>query len=414
MRAPTRSRSGRSNAGRSGLERGESRSQARNRRPAAATAALAAARTSADEQAHGGPSTQAELCKQFDALDSQVLQGNGIIGNPLFHASKKLGDTAKRYPSNAGVTSDGQALTKLSGGSSLSGTDLENATQHIADLCGHPLGIGSSDSLPRQTPAPSPTQADSQTVGLAPGETDLVRSRAQLIFSYDYRSLPAYRRAVEQATDGPARPEILKTLDDLVKNVAPRYKSVVVGQASEVGVISRDATTRTFMVFLDQTSSSTLSASPKVTQSGLTLDLNADDKVTRISADAQTATGTLPIQDEVRAAITPMLTLSADGIENGVAAVLAHATGRFQQQFETSLPTLRPVIMQNKTHKNLNGPVVVALGEQDSVVVRALVYCKLTITSATFPGGVSETDRWIVELVREGGTLKIRTLEPAA
>lgn len=86
------------------------------------------------------PTTKAEVCSSFNDLGVQFLKGNGILGNPLFHQISDTGDIAKRYP-DAGVQSDGDELGKLGDAESLTGFDLMNATTHIADLCGHPLGI---------------------------------------------------------------------------------------------------------------------------------------------------------------------------------------------------------------------------------------------------------------------------------
>ena len=90
----------------------------------------------------GGPTTRADLCKEFSALGHQLLQGNGVIGNPLFRQTKELGSVAKRYEDDAGVQSDGKALIKIGKSDSLSGADLMDASRHIGDVCGHPLGIG--------------------------------------------------------------------------------------------------------------------------------------------------------------------------------------------------------------------------------------------------------------------------------
>jgi hypothetical protein len=89
-----------------------------------------------------GPSTKAEVCDSFSQVGAQLLQGNGIIGNPLFHSVKDLGSTAQRFASDASVVSDGQKLSELGGKNTLSGEDLRNASINLANLCGHPLGFG--------------------------------------------------------------------------------------------------------------------------------------------------------------------------------------------------------------------------------------------------------------------------------
>lgn len=90
----------------------------------------------------GGPAAKAEVCDSFTQVGTQLLQGNGIIGNPLFTKVKDLGSTAQRYEGDPGVVSDGQKVSDLGGQDSLSGADLMKATTNIANLCGHPLGLG--------------------------------------------------------------------------------------------------------------------------------------------------------------------------------------------------------------------------------------------------------------------------------
>lgn len=86
-----------------------------------------------------GPSTREQVCGSFDALGSQLLQGNGIIGNPLFHKVGNLADVAGRYHDGPDLTADAKALHRIAGSDSTSGTELMQATTHIAALCGHPL-----------------------------------------------------------------------------------------------------------------------------------------------------------------------------------------------------------------------------------------------------------------------------------
>jgi hypothetical protein len=89
-----------------------------------------------------GPSTKAEVCDSFTQVGSQLLQGNGIIGNPLFQKVKDLGTTAQRFEGDSNVVSDGQKLTDLGARDTLSGDDLLNASMNISSLCGHPMGLG--------------------------------------------------------------------------------------------------------------------------------------------------------------------------------------------------------------------------------------------------------------------------------
>jgi len=90
-----------------------------------------------------GPSSRQEVCSAFDKLGDQFLQGNGIIGNPLFHRAGDLADAAQRFTSQ-GVRADGVMMDKVAHSHSVSGADLMSATGRIADLCGHPLALGHS------------------------------------------------------------------------------------------------------------------------------------------------------------------------------------------------------------------------------------------------------------------------------
>lgn len=88
-----------------------------------------------------GPTTKAEVCTAFDDLGNQLFHGNGIIGNPLFHKADELGNLAGRYPGPPDLTADASALHKIADSSSTSGDELEQATAHVANLCGHPLSL---------------------------------------------------------------------------------------------------------------------------------------------------------------------------------------------------------------------------------------------------------------------------------
>jgi hypothetical protein len=87
-----------------------------------------------------GPSTRAEVCSAYDDLGRQVLQGNGLFGNPVFHKADHLSDVAKRY-GGADLSADSAALHHIAKSDSTSDAEITQATGGIADLCGHPLGI---------------------------------------------------------------------------------------------------------------------------------------------------------------------------------------------------------------------------------------------------------------------------------
>jgi hypothetical protein len=88
-----------------------------------------------------GPATRTDVCNAYDDLGRQLMQGNGLIGNPLFHKADDLAGVAKRYQA-ADLSSDATALHRIAKSDSTSGMELMQATTAIADLCGHPLGLG--------------------------------------------------------------------------------------------------------------------------------------------------------------------------------------------------------------------------------------------------------------------------------
>jgi hypothetical protein len=87
-----------------------------------------------------GPSTKAEVCESFDALDEQLLSGNGYFGNPLFHKAEDLADVAERYDGQPSLAGDAEALHRIADSDATNGAELMNATTSVARLCGHRLG----------------------------------------------------------------------------------------------------------------------------------------------------------------------------------------------------------------------------------------------------------------------------------
>ncbi|MEU6175537.1 molybdenum ABC transporter substrate-binding protein [Streptantibioticus parmotrematis] len=90
----------------------------------------------------GRPASRAEVCQGFDALGDQLLQGNGVFGNPLFHKAGDLAGLASRYQGQPDLSRDAAALHRIAGADSTTGADLMDATVNIATLCGHPLALG--------------------------------------------------------------------------------------------------------------------------------------------------------------------------------------------------------------------------------------------------------------------------------
>jgi hypothetical protein len=92
-----------------------------------------------------GPSTRADVCQQFDDLGQKVANANGFFDNPVFTEAGDLAGTAGRYPGTPNLSSDAASLKQIADSDSTSVDELENATTHIAQLCGHPLGLGTTN-----------------------------------------------------------------------------------------------------------------------------------------------------------------------------------------------------------------------------------------------------------------------------
>jgi hypothetical protein len=85
------------------------------------------------------PANKAEVCDAFDDLGTQLLEGNGVFGNPLFNKADDLADIADRYEGSPSLTGDAAALKEIADSEATSGAELMAATESIATLCGHPL-----------------------------------------------------------------------------------------------------------------------------------------------------------------------------------------------------------------------------------------------------------------------------------
>ncbi|MFE0385139.1 molybdenum ABC transporter substrate-binding protein [Streptomyces bungoensis] len=88
-----------------------------------------------------GPTSRNDVCGKYDSLDDRI--GTGVVfGDPVFWAAGDLGDVAGRYEGPEDLSADADRLDKISDSDRTSLLELSNATQSIAALCGHPLGLG--------------------------------------------------------------------------------------------------------------------------------------------------------------------------------------------------------------------------------------------------------------------------------
>jgi|SRR3954463_16069347 hypothetical protein len=103
----------------------------------AATVALALCLAGSVAGCVKSPSSKDDVCSTYDELGKQYMQGNGIIGNPLFHKAGDMADVASRYKGEPSLTQDAKALRAIADSDATDGLQLANATTHIAQLCGH-------------------------------------------------------------------------------------------------------------------------------------------------------------------------------------------------------------------------------------------------------------------------------------
>jgi hypothetical protein len=64
-----------------------------------------------------------------------------LSDNATFRAAGRLGKDAEHYP-DAAVAADGKKLTAIGKSKSTNSGALMSASSHVANVCGHPLGIG--------------------------------------------------------------------------------------------------------------------------------------------------------------------------------------------------------------------------------------------------------------------------------
>ncbi|MEV6623198.1 hypothetical protein AB0M83_03960 [Amycolatopsis sp. NPDC051106] len=90
-----------------------------------------------------GPVDRRALCTQFDELGQEFLTSSGLFDNAVFSSAGDLGDLAGRYQ-GGGLSADAAALERISDADRTNGFELERATAGTAEVCGHPLGIGTT------------------------------------------------------------------------------------------------------------------------------------------------------------------------------------------------------------------------------------------------------------------------------
>ncbi len=138
-----------------------------------------------------GPTSKQQVCEQFDKLGKYALSANGLIDNLVFYTADDLADAAKRYTGPENLSGDAKLLSEIADSSSTNNLELTNATTHIADLCGYPLGMGTllggdrgqnaqsgTAAIPTrrpQTPTYTPPSSSVTSTGPTPSSDDFRR-----------------------------------------------------------------------------------------------------------------------------------------------------------------------------------------------------------------------------------------------
>lgn len=114
------------------------------------------------------PTSRRQVCGDFDDLGQKVLASNGFIDNPVFDEAGDLASVAGRYH-GLDLSRDADVLHGIADSDSTNGAALMAATDQIASLCGHPLGVGTTsygiDSASGDTEGDQAGGGDSQGGG---------------------------------------------------------------------------------------------------------------------------------------------------------------------------------------------------------------------------------------------------------
>jgi hypothetical protein len=284
-------------------------------------------------------------------------------------------------------------------------------------------GPETSRAAPRKAAAPpvtaSPTSRPSTPLplGLRRGERDVVAERAERLFSYDHASLDATLAEVRAVTDGAAEREYVSTFDSVVRPVATQHKATVQAEAVEVGVFSRSARETTFLVFLNQTTTSTRVSGPQVDQSRILITLDPQRVVTAFEVaepaePAMPATGELAaLQREVEAAVLPVFAVGAADFDGDLRRVLENSTGAFAADFDARSADLRRTMVENEVSSAVADTPLVAIQDSAGASVSALLVVDTQVTNTATPEGRRNTYRVACVLERVDGALRLAELE---
>jgi hypothetical protein len=114
----------------------------RRRRPFSSLLALMLSTVALTGCFSAEPTTKAALCEKFDALGTELLTPHLLSDNAVFRRAREVAAAAEHYEAAPAVQAEAKRIRKIADSDSTTGTELLNATQAVADVCGHPLGLG--------------------------------------------------------------------------------------------------------------------------------------------------------------------------------------------------------------------------------------------------------------------------------
>lgn len=266
-----------------------------------------------------------------------------------------------------------------------------------------------------QTPEKDSAEPPLEQLGVQADERRRVTAIAEAMFSYQHDQMGPWRAAFAEHASGAFLEELQDRAAE-VTSVATQYKAVVRAEVVAVGVLNRKEDSTTFLVFMNQMTTSTRADGQQTDQSRVLLQLdNATGKATQMTPDgaydAAPATGRLGmLAQEAVAAVEPLLSISAKTYDSDVDQVLARATGPYEEDFRARTDDLRAALTENNVTSE-SEELAAAVVSASSDTFTALLQGDTLVKNSAAPEGRVNTYRIKADLVRDGDVWKVRSLE---
>jgi hypothetical protein len=236
------------------------------------------------------------------------------------------------------------------------------------------------------------------------------------VLSYDYRTIGADQRRALSALTGRLAQEF-RADAARVATAARQAHAVVKATTRSIGVVDIQSSSGTCVVALDQRSTNTSLAKPRVDRSRVTVhlrlvgsQLRMDDLQTEAKLHMSTHVPDLAKIEAVAAdAARRASSYDYRHLNTWKTSILAVATGSFEAQFRQSAPSLEPLFTQNhaKATASVQAVGVVDRNPQQPVV---LVFIDEKVTNTATPHGALKRYRMILTLTRQGTRLLLSDL----